>query len=200
MFHSTASRCWARCRRAGRRDRRAACPTGRTAVKTTSSMRASAARWRSACARPRLARCRRRCAVLELGIARPAEPGLVAGRADPGVQDRVGRPTPPVVVTKMFQPPWAGGSFFARRETTVPQSIDWTSRLRPALRIAWISTWVGRRDGVVVGGVQDGDRLAVVAGLLEQLLAFLGLSSLNQCAAGIGLQGPPQVSRPGRRW
>jgi hypothetical protein len=33
-------------------------------------------------------------------------------------------PTPPEVVTKMFQPPCAGGSFLARRVTTVPQSID----------------------------------------------------------------------------
>ena len=56
-------------------------------------------------------------------------------------------PTPPVVVTKMFQPPCAGGSFLARRETTEPQSIDWASTLRPASRIAWISTWVA---GVMV--------------------------------------------------
>ena len=56
-------------------------------------------------------------------------------------------PTPPVVVTKMFQPPCAGGSFLARRETTEPQSIDWASTLMPASRIAWISTCVA---GVMV--------------------------------------------------
>ena len=56
-------------------------------------------------------------------------------------------PTVPIVVTKMFHPPCAGGSFLARRETTEPQSIDWTSRLRPASRIAWISTCVA---GVIV--------------------------------------------------
>src|SRR5262245_52044302 len=56
-------------------------------------------------------------------------------------------PTPPEVVTKMFQPPWDGGSFLARRDTTEPQSIDWTSTLIPASRIAWISTWVA---GVMV--------------------------------------------------
>ena len=47
----------------------------------------------------------------------------------------------------MFQPPCAGGSFLARRETTEPQSIDCTSTLMPASRIAWISTWVA---GVMV--------------------------------------------------
>ena len=52
-----------------------------------------------------------------------------------------------MVVTKMFQPPCAGGSFLARRVTTEPQSIDWTSTLRPASRIAWISTCVA---GVMV--------------------------------------------------
>ena len=57
-------------------------------------------------------------------------------------------PTPPEVVTKMFQPPCAGGSFLARRVTTTePQSIDCTSTLRPASRIAWISTCVA---GVMV--------------------------------------------------
>ena len=34
----------------------------------------------------------------------------------------------------MFQPPCAGGSFLARRDTTEPQSIDWTSTLMPASR------------------------------------------------------------------
>ena len=56
-------------------------------------------------------------------------------------------PTPPEVVTKMFQPPCAGGSFLARRDTTEPQSIDWASTLMPASRIAWISTCVA---GVMV--------------------------------------------------
>src|SRR5436190_11143504 len=46
-----------------------------------------------------------------------------------------------VPVMKMFQPPCAGGSFLARRETTEPQSIDCTSSLRKgALRSCWIST------------------------------------------------------------
>ena len=50
-------------------------------------------------------------------------------------------PSAEVPVMKMFQPPWAGGSFLVRRETTVPQSIAWTSSLRkPAFRICWIIT------------------------------------------------------------
>jgi hypothetical protein len=49
---------------------------------------------------------------------------------------------PEDVVTKMFQPPCAGGSFFARRCTTEPQSIAWMSRFSPASRIAWIITCV----------------------------------------------------------
>ena len=54
---------------------------------------------------------------------------------------------PVQVVVKMFQPPWSGGALLARRVTTLPQSIDWTSTLMPASRIAWISTWVA---GVMV--------------------------------------------------
>ena len=34
-------------------------------------------------------------------------------------------------VWKMFQPPWAGGSFFARRDTIVDQSIACRSALAP---------------------------------------------------------------------
>src|SRR4249920_85103 len=34
-------------------------------------------------------------------------------------------------VWKMFQPPWAGGSFLARRETIVDQSIACRSALAP---------------------------------------------------------------------
>ena len=46
-----------------------------------------------------------------------------------------------VPVMKMFQPPCAGGSFLARRDTTEPQSIAWTSSFRkPALRSCWIIT------------------------------------------------------------
>ena len=56
-------------------------------------------------------------------------------------------PTPPEVVTKMFQPPCAGGSRLARRDTTEPQSIDCTSTLSPAWRIASINTCVA---GVMV--------------------------------------------------
>jgi len=53
----------------------------------------------------------------------------------------------PEVVTKMFQPPWAGGSFLERRETTEPQSMACASTLSPASRMAWINTWVA---GVMV--------------------------------------------------
>ena len=35
-------------------------------------------------------------------------------------------------VRKMFQPPCAGGSFFARRDTSVCQSMDCMSTLKPA--------------------------------------------------------------------
>src|SRR2546428_13834063 len=35
-------------------------------------------------------------------------------------------------VWKMFQPPWAGGSFFARRATIVDQSMAWRSALAPS--------------------------------------------------------------------
>src|SRR5215469_9960082 len=41
---------------------------------------------------------------------------------------------PPTVVWNMFQPPWLGGSFFARRATMVPQSLTATSTLTPILR------------------------------------------------------------------
>src|SRR5688572_9473295 len=37
-------------------------------------------------------------------------------------------------VWKMFQPPCAGGSFFARRETIVDQSMAWRSTLAPMER------------------------------------------------------------------
>src|SRR3989441_771195 len=35
-------------------------------------------------------------------------------------------------VWKTFQPPWAGGSFFARRATIVDQSMAWRSALAPS--------------------------------------------------------------------
>ena len=50
----------------------------------------------------------------------------------------------------MFQPPWEGGSFFARRVTTVFQSIDCRSTLNPACRKSCAATsgsfWIAARS------------------------------------------------------
>ena len=50
----------------------------------------------------------------------------------------------------MFQPPCAGGSFFARRETTVFQSIACRSTLKPAWRSSCAATsgsfWMAARS------------------------------------------------------
>ena len=43
-------------------------------------------------------------------------------------------------VMKAFQPPWPGGSFLARRATTVCQSIDCMSTLKPAFSMSCFAT------------------------------------------------------------
>ncbi len=53
-------------------------------------------------------------------------------------------------VKNMFQPPCAGGSFFARRVTTVFQSIACRSTLKPACRSSCAATsgsfWIAARS------------------------------------------------------
>jgi hypothetical protein len=53
-------------------------------------------------------------------------------------------------VRKMFQPPCAGGSFYARRVTTVFQSIACRSTLKPAWRSSCAATsgsfWIAARS------------------------------------------------------
>ena len=97
-------------------------------------------------------------------------------------------PTAPEVVTKMFQPPCAGGSFLARRETHRAPVHRLHVDVEPGLAHAWISTWVA---GVMVSwsvAAQNGDRLALVAGLLEQLQRLLRVVVLEHGAAGIAGQ------------
>ena len=47
---------------------------------------------------------------------------------------------PSQVVQKTFQPPCAGGSFLARRCTSVPQSITCASTLKPIFRMVSAAT------------------------------------------------------------
>ena len=57
-------------------------------------------------------------------------------------------------VWKMFQPPWAGGSFFARRWTIVDQSIACRSTAAPSERSTSAVTSAGAwAYGVSVGSI-----------------------------------------------
>ena len=66
-------------------------------------------------------------------------------------------------VWKMFQPPWAGGSFLARRATIVDQSIACRSTLAP-IDLQHLGGDQRRRVRVRrVGRIEDHDGPAVVA-------------------------------------
>ena len=65
------------------------------------------------------------------------------------------------------QPPALGGSFLARRATTVCQSIDCMSTLKPAFSISDFATGARLVSTTQVGRVQQHDRRAVIAGFLQ---------------------------------
>src|SRR5262249_61241963 len=71
-----------------------------------------------------------------------------------------------VQVWKMFQPPWAGGSFLARRATMVDQSIAWMSTLAPSfLRFSAVTS-----AGACAHGESRGTKMPI--GIAWHDLAF----------------------------
>ena len=78
--------------------------------------------------------------LLQFRVARPAERRLVAAGVDEGRGDRVEDVGRDPDVSIAFQPPLSGGSFLVRRATTVCQSIDCMSTLKPAFSISDLAT------------------------------------------------------------
>src|SRR5205823_1943608 len=111
--------------------------------------------------------------LLDLGIARPAEQALIAGRPDPGVQHRIGRADTarggdedvPAALGRQVLAGAAGHYAAPLHRLDVDIDAGLAHRLDQHLR--------RRCHGVVVGRGQHGDRLALVAGLLEELYRLL---------------------------
>ena len=92
----------------------------------------------------------------------------------------------------MCQPPLSIGSFLARRPSSVLQSIACASTLTPILRR--FCTVTITRGGLHrrIAGREHHDLLAVVAGLLHQLLARSRFWPLKASAPAIVSLGLPQ--------
>ena len=78
----------------------------------------------------------------------------------------------PHEVKKALQPPLSGGSFLVRRDTSVCQSIACRSTLKPAASSCGLATVARLVVAGDVGLVQQHDRRAVVARLLQELLGL----------------------------
>ena len=83
----------------------------------------------------------------------------------------------------MFQPPLSAGSFLVRRVTSVCQSIDCMSTLKPPCSSSCLVTGAVLVSTGRVGRLHQHDRRAVVAGLLQQRLGLLEVR-LDQHAVG----------------
>ena len=92
-------------------------------------------------------------------------------------------------VRKACQPPALGGSFLARRATSVCQSIDCMSTLKPAFSISDLATGARLVSTCEVGRMHQHDRRAVVAGLLQQRLRLVE----------VGLEQPVHALLGGQR-
>src|SRR5215831_7132250 len=100
-----------------------------------------------------------------------------------------------VQVWKMFQPPWAGGSFLARRATMVDQSMAWMSTLAPIfLRFSAVT-----RAGACAKGESVGSRMTM--GLPSQPLSLRSCLAFSRSCLGAPAavsKGPPQMKMLGQ--
>src|SRR5262245_61483053 len=125
--------------------------------------------------------------LLDLGIARPAEQSLVAGRTDPGMQDRMRaadaargghEDVPAALRRRLLLGPTRDHRAPVHRlgvdvDAGLPHGLDQHLRCRC--------------DGGMVGCGQNRDRLALIAGLLEELERLLRIVVLQHRAAAVVL-------------
>ena len=100
-------------------------------------------------------------------------------------------------VWKTFQPPWSAGSFLVRRVTSVCQSIDCMSTLKPACSSSDLVTGAMLVSTGKVGRLHQHDRRAVVARFLEKRLGLLEVGLDQQAVLALDAVG--RAAGEGRR-